>query len=285
MGFLQREPVRNNIVCTLTQVGMRREASADGQSEQAEQSRWLRVLDGRGEVVGAAILVPPHFSALLPTMPDRAARRLAEHLATALPELPGVDGPADAAAALAGRYSELAGVPARPEMRMLVFALDRVTAPAGVPGHPRPATPDDLDLVLDWSEAFEAEALPDRPVTDQARELVRDASARRLAEGRDAWLWQVDGVPVSYVHRTLLAPVGAVPTIPAAPISGVYTPPRHRGHGYASANVAALSQLCLDEGIAAVLLYTDESNPTSYKIYQQIGYRLVGRAQRWRFSR
>jgi predicted GNAT family acetyltransferase len=67
-------------------------------------------------------------------------------------------------------------------------------------------------------------------------------------------------------------------------ISAVYTPPEQRGHGYASANVAALSQRALDAGAIACMLNTDQANPVANKIYQRIGYRPVGDAQEWTFS-
>jgi predicted GNAT family acetyltransferase len=46
----------------------------------------------------------------------------------------------------------------------------------------------------------------------------------------------------------------------------------YRGHGYASALVAALSQAILDSGLQFCTLNTDIANPTSNKIYQAIGY-------------
>ena len=58
-------------------------------------------------------------------------------------------------------------------------------------------------------------------------------------------------------------------------INYVYTPPEHRGRGYASACVASLTRQLLDEGVALCCLYTDLANPTSNKIYQAIGYRPV----------
>ena len=60
-----------------------------------------------------------------------------------------------------------------------------------------------------------------------------------------------------------------------ATISAVYTPPEHRGNGYASACVAALSQWLLDDGKHFCTLYTDLSNPTSNKIYQNVGYHRI----------
>ena len=53
------------------------------------------------------------------------------------------------------------------------------------------------------------------------------------------------------------------------------TPPEFRGRGYASNLVAALTQKMLDTDRKFCFLYTDAANPTSNKIYQQIGYEFV----------
>jgi predicted GNAT family acetyltransferase len=65
------------------------------------------------------------------------------------------------------------------------------------------------------------------------------------------------------------------PTPNGMRIGPVYTPPQYRGKGYASANVAALSQRLLDSGRKFCYLFTDLANPTSNKIYQKIGYEQV----------
>jgi predicted GNAT family acetyltransferase len=55
-------------------------------------------------------------------------------------------------------------------------------------------------------------------------------------------------------------------------INYVYTPPEFRRRGYASAAVSTLTKKLLDGGRKFVFLFTDLSNPTSNKIYQQMGY-------------
>jgi predicted GNAT family acetyltransferase len=54
-------------------------------------------------------------------------------------------------------------------------------------------------------------------------------------------------------------------------IGPVYTPPQMRGRGYASNLTAAASQDQLDAGRRFRFLFTDLANPTSNKIYRQIG--------------
>jgi hypothetical protein len=67
----------------------------------------------------------------------------------------------------------------------------------------------------------------------------------------------------------------ARPTKNAIAVNTVYTPPENRGNGYASGCVAQLSQRLLDSGYKSCVLFTDLANPTSNKIYQNIGYKPV----------
>jgi len=81
---------------------------------------------------------------------------------------------------------------------------------------------------------------------------------------RQVMLWE-DGHTVSLACSGARTPNGSR-------IGPVYTPPEERGHGYASACVAALSQLQLDQGRRFCFLFTDLANPTSNHIYPMIGY-------------
>jgi predicted GNAT family acetyltransferase len=78
----------------------------------------------------------------------------------------------------------------------------------------------------------------------------------------------VDGKPVALAGATPLI-AGSVRVAP------VYTPPELRGHGYAGAATAAVSQAAIDAGADEVLLFTDLANPTSNGLYQRLGYRPV----------
>ena len=58
-------------------------------------------------------------------------------------------------------------------------------------------------------------------------------------------------------------------------IAPVYTPLEHRRLGYGSAVTAAVSAERLASGRTFCFLYTDVANPTSNKIYTDIGYEPV----------
>ncbi len=59
-------------------------------------------------------------------------------------------------------------------------------------------------------------------------------------------------------------------------VGPVYTSPEKRGHGYASAVVAGVSQKILDSGKTFCVLFTDLANSTANSIYQNIGYHPLG---------
>ena len=92
--------------------------------------------------------------------------------------------------------------------------------------------------------------------------------AERWGAAQQILLWEDDGEPVSMAISTRRTRRGVA-------IGGVYTPPDRRRCGYASACTAELSRRLLESGREFCCLYTDASNPTSNRIYQKIGYRLV----------
>ena len=140
-----------------------------------------------------------------------------------------------------------------------------------MPGALRRAAAADRDLLIRWLAAFDRETLggPD------ARAVARRVDARLDSPLGGLYLWE-DGRPVS------MAGCGG-PTPHGLRVAPVYTPPEHRGRGYASACVAALSQLLLDSGRRYCFLFTDLANPTANAIYQAIGYRPVGDVDQYAF--
>ena len=76
--------------------------------------------------------------------------------------------------------------------------------------------------------------------------------------------------------------VGREPVSRVVRLSGVYTPPEMRKHGYAAACVHALSMQLNRAGYRCVL-YADLGNPTSNSIYRRLGYRVVAEGLRYRF--
>ena len=119
-----------------------------------------------------------------------------------------------------------------------------------------------------WSRAFQHEI----GESEDGTELRVD---RGLAAGQ-LWLWDRSGEPVSMA-------LAREPLMGVVRLSGVYTTPKRRKHGYAAACVHALSKKLRDTG-SRCILYTDLGNTTSNSIYRRIGYRAVAEVLRYRFE-
>lgn len=231
-------------------------------SQYAEPPYLVTVLHG-DKVVGAAIRTPPWRLVLSEMDHPGAVHRLVQDLAGVA--LPGVVGPAAAAHHFSEAWVE-AGLPGTPRIARheRAFRLRRVIPPRPTSGAMVRAGPEHRRLLADWTRAFHDEALGNSPPQDY--DAMADRWIRGL--GRTAYLWIDDGRPVSLAGAGGRTPNGTR-------VGPVYTPPGERGRGYASNLVAQVSQLQLDEGRTFVFLFTDIANPTSNKIYQDIGYEPV----------
>ena len=157
---------------------------------------------------------------------------------------------------------------------MGVSGLRGGRAGAWPPAAPPAAGSQDRALLLDWLRAFAHESLPDPE--EESERMERNLENRFGGEGTGFWLWEDHGEPVSLSGFSGPTPTGIR-------IGPVYTPPEHRKHGYATTLVADLSAWLLEQGHRACFLYTDLANPTSNRIYVEIGYERVCDAMEFAF--
>lgn len=261
----QDEPVNNVMLGIAASV-------ARGVSYGPHPPYFATVGDEHGLAL-AAMMTPPHNLSLYGHL-DRwppALEPLAVNLRDGNWPVSGVIGRIEVAEGFARVWSRVAGVPWRVNMRQRIYALTQVVHSPTPPGHFRPATEADVDLVTDWAVAFEREALAGEP----DRAAARAGMARRIGE-QGIYLWD-DGRPVSMAAWSR-------PMKHSVIVNLVYTPLEMRGKGYASALVARLSQILLDRGFTRCVLHTDLDNPTSNSIYQRIGYRPVLDSNEYRFG-
>lgn len=253
MPWLLRSPVRNNQLLTLLQ------SRLDGVVPAEPDLVMLRVNDSLGALRAVAVRPPP-FPMLLSEVSVEAVVQLGPHLAKHRPEVRRFTGPTVSTERLVARVAERSGAHASLLASYRMFDIAVVKPPPAVGGHPREAALPDRDRLVEWSGAFQREALADHPPSDPAAPIDG-----RLALGGLLWVWESGGEPVAMTAMT--APAAGV-----VRINLVYTPPPHRRHGYASALVAAVSRAALAAGLRPVL-FTDLANPTSNKIYRALGYR------------
>jgi uncharacterized protein len=213
------------------------------------------------DVVGVALMTPPFNVVVAQPRDDQAVPFLAKALRDGRVSVPGVTGALPEVDAFADAW----GGERRLRMSQGIYAARVVHPPEGVAGEPRAATTADRALIIAWLRAFQAEALDeDAPHWDL--EAAVDRRLRGATVGFDLWTVGAEAVSIcGYGPRT---PHGTR-------IGPVYTPPELRGRGYGSAVTAHVTKHHLDGGLDYCFLYTDLSNPTSNKIYVDIGYERV----------
>jgi len=145
-----------------------------------------------------------------------------------------------------------------------IYKLTEVIPTSPVAGRLRPASEAELNLISGWIVGFGREALSEHTPSEEALYMAR----ARIASN-NLFVWETENKQVVTMAGTTR------PTTNGIAVNSVYTPPELRGRGYASACVAALSQLMLDSGRQFCALFTDLANPTSNSIYQKMGYQAV----------
>lgn len=254
--FLASDPILHNLILTILHARI----------AHPEPGRYW-IVDEDDGVVGMAVQSPLYYAATLTPMATGAAVALVNAIVDQGIRLPGVNGEVTTAAAFAGQWNERCHSAVTPFQGNRIYELLEMVEPAPVPGELRQATTGDRSLVFDWMHAFSAEI----------GEPMQDIEARvdTWLNAGGVWLWEDDKpVAMSVAHE----PVEGV-----ARISGVYTPPDRRNHGYGSGCVHALSRRLRQQKLRC-MLYTDLGNATSNSIYRHIGYRPVAEALRYRFT-
>ena len=254
--FLDSKPVHHNVILTLLHARV----------AQHKPGRYWVATDGN-TVVGVVFQSPLNFRAIVTPMDPKVVPLLVDAISDAKVRLPGVTGDVTTAAHFAGQWAERLKSAVVPFMGQRIYEVDKVEEPTAVSGHFRKAVLSDRERLINWVRHF---------YTDTG---VQDSSSESIVEGRlsagQLWLWDDSGA----VSMAGLTP----PMEGVVRVQLVYTPPEHRGKGYASACVASLSKRIRGEGYRCIL-YTDLGNPISNAIYRRIGYRAVVEAIQYRFE-
>jgi len=223
------------------------------------QAPWFLIVQDSARACATAIRTPPHRVILSHFRGDAGSvcAVLIRSIHRVNARIPGVVGEKGVADQFTRDWCAAYGATVKGVMAQRIYRLTEVVRPSFAPGAIREATIGDAELVESWSAAFQREAVGDEPAATR-RELYRE----RILRG-GIYLWE-HGVPVSMAVSTR-------PTRNGISIGGVYTPPEHRNHGYATSCVASLCEKLLREYMFCVL-YTDLSNPVSNSIYRRIGF-------------
>ena len=250
MPFLLQQPIHHNLLLEI--IGTLARAQQVG-----GRLPYLAIVKSQDQPVAVALRAAP-YGLVLSDITDLAAlRAIAQDLAARQLDVLSLNALAPVAEAFTMLWQATTGQTATLSMMMKVHQLLAVAPQAAVSGQLRPATIADHDWALAWYVAFKQTALGVTPHDQAAWWLER-------LQRQDLFVWQ-DHEPVAIV-------CGDVIPGDLGRIFLVYTPPKQRRRGYASAGVAAVSQRLLDRGARSCVLFADWDNPTANKIYQAVGY-------------
>ncbi|HEY7763660.1 MAG TPA: GNAT family N-acetyltransferase [Aestuariivirgaceae bacterium] len=205
---------------------------------------------------GHCATMSPGRAILLGNLDQSECHELVHHAAVV--DYPGVIGASETAHWFA-EHASARGVTFGERVPQRIHILTSRPHYPGAEGTAREVTAADAPLLFEWLVAFRNEAVPHDPPIEQA------AIGKYAGSGR-FFFWMKDGQPVS------LAAI-ARRSRNAASIAPVYTPPEHRGRGYAGSVTATVGERIFAEGKTAACLYTDLRNPISNRCYAKIGFK------------
>jgi len=221
------------------------------------------VRDDAGQIGASALMTPP-FPIVVQSDPLNAAAldALADSLIANIWQLPGVNAVADVSDCFAAFWQEKTGQQARNIMNLRAYELRQVVEVDYPGGELKIAEESDAHLAADMLNAMADEVVvgPKRLLTAQ--------SALGSIRLKRTFFWMDAG-------EVVCVTLGNRPQVKGICVSGVYTPPAYRRRGYARALVAEVSRELLSRGYELTNLFTDLANPTSNKIYQEVGYQPV----------
>jgi uncharacterized protein len=185
--------------------------------------------------------------------------QLAELLNEKLDDIPGFIGERDLTIQLSKHITEFRGKIPSIHMNQRLYRLDNVKKKPEENGKLVKLGFKDLPLIKEWLYQFCVD-IDEMMSRDEA-----EVKSIELIERGRIYGWKVNDELVSMANASR-------PTKSNITVNFVFTPLVERKKGYASSCVAALTELMLDKGFKTTSLYTDLDNPTSNKIYMEIGY-------------
>lgn len=259
-AFLESRESENNMP-----LGLAHTLARDPRYYGDEPPLLMSILENGGPV-GVAVRTPPSRIVLsrFDTDLEAAVDRLVDLLRGYEIPVPGVVGPEMESRCFSDTWTKAhPGLTATNSTRLRVFEARSVVDVPLAPGRLRLADMEDHSLMAKWIAGFSREAIGRESDPGKA-----ERNAEKYIKERNLYVWDHEG-PVSIARESRSMKNGTV-------ISLVYTPPESRNRGYATSCVYQLTKKLLAGRHEFCSLFTDLANPTSNRIYREIGYVPLG---------
>ncbi len=255
---------------TTQMIGRAAQACLDGRGSQYEYCNWWVVQNEAREVIGLMMHTSP-LNLVLSDMPENVIANCVDTVLQDDPDFSGVNAPQKLAKLFIEKFQAKEAQNNRFSLGISLhsYVLGKLRKPDFSSGIARVAVEQDFEIVRRWRQAFIVETEIDT--------IDNDELTRKAIGSNRIYIWENEGTPVSMASFT---PFVETPASKITSIGGVYTPPDQRKRGYASSIVAFLSEFLIDQGLT-VMLYTDAKNPTSNKIYIDLGFEYVQTNDNW----
>lgn len=238
---------------------------------------FIAVFDSK-EIVLVSIRTPPYNQIISYTDNIKSIHVLVDTLIEQEVEVPGVLGFKDGALLFADLWKEKYDKTKILNMNERIYKLEQVNPQTLGNNQNELATEEDIDLLVNYAKNFVQDVYANTP-TDHVKK-----HQKRIAKSMEKWVHEkivhtlkVDNNIVSIAKASRDTPNGRC-------INLVYTPPKYRRNGYATELVAKLCQSILNKGKKFCFIFTDLANPTSNRIYMNIGFKPIMDVDEYRFE-
>ena len=232
-------------------------------------SAYLALVEDEGAILATAN-IPPRKLFLSKSNNLKAVELIVKDLAVNYPSVSGIIAPQTEAETFVAAWQKLTGQSIELEVAMQIQQLEKLNAIDSAAGQLRLATLAEIELLTEWIQAYVKEALgASEPQADSQKWVIRHLEEDSL------YIWKNKNRLVSMAAFGGTTPNGIR-------VKSVYTPREHRGNGYATSCVAAMSQILLTRH-KYCFLFTDTTNAISNKIYRKIGYVPMGAISDYKF--
>jgi len=264
--MLQKNEASNNLILGLA-FNLQNDLNFYG--EQAPV--FMSVLDN-GVSKYCCLQTPPHNLIVYgeSDLLDRATNIVCDYLINSELDIPGVNGSKDMSQRFSETWTSLLDVKSNVKMNTMVYRLDQLNVIDFCDGQLRQAAQSDMDTISEWLFIFNNE------VFDEITRAEAEEDAYKRINLGEIYVWENE--------ELLSMAASARPTENGITVNHVFTPRHLRKRGFARSCVAALSKLLLNK-YKFCTLFTDLENPTSNKIYKEIGYKEVCAFQHHTFIR
>ncbi|MCH4826543.1 GNAT family N-acetyltransferase [Planococcus halocryophilus] len=226
---------------------------------------FLALAETDDEIVAACLMTPPHALQLVVFRQlPKIENEIADHLQNLGVKVSGIVGEQETSRLFAKAWTNDTKEQVRVLMDQGLYRIDAVNKGLQKSvGTWRIASNKDAKLLIEWYKLFGEETGIDRRSTqEQATQRIEE-----FLDRKEVYVWEVDGSVVCCMKK-------GRPSKNGITVSFVFTPKAYRANGYARTLVAEVTEELLLE-YDFVMLYTDLANPTSNKIYREIGYEQI----------